>query len=67
MHLGRDGAGWLREAIDEARTDGTLRTARLSDLLGRVAARGRPVRVVYTRGGWVNVNNLANLLDASGL
>lgn len=67
MHLGRDGAGWLREAIDEARADGTLRTARLSDLLGRVAARGRPVRIVYTRGGWVNVNNLANLLDASGL
>jgi hypothetical protein len=25
------------------------------------------VRVVYVRGGWVNVNNLTDLLDASGL
>ena len=41
--------------------------ARLSDLLTRVLARGRPVTVVYTRGGWVNVNNLADLIDASAI
>jgi hypothetical protein len=23
--------------------------------------------VVYTRGGWVNVNNLADLIDASAI
>ena len=67
LHLGRDGAGWLVEALREARADGTLRTARLSDLLSRVLARGYPVRVVYSRGGWVNVNDLADLVDASGL
>jgi hypothetical protein len=32
-----------------------------------VTARRHPVRVVYTRGGWVNVNNIADLIDASGL
>jgi phosphoenolpyruvate phosphomutase len=67
LHLGREGAAWLREAIAEARADGTLRAARLSDLLARVLARGHAVRIVYTRGGWVNVNNVADLLDASGL
>ncbi|MGH7277071.1 MAG: hypothetical protein ACREJG_00125, partial [Candidatus Rokuibacteriota bacterium] len=67
LHCGRDGAAWLREAIEDARADGTLPRARLSDLLSRVLARGRPVQVVYSRGGWVNVNNLADLLDASGL
>ena len=67
LHLGRDGAGWLREAIAAGREDGTLRTARLSDLITRVTTAGRPVRVVYTRGGWVNVNNLADLLDAGGV
>ena len=67
LHLGRDGAGWLVEALREARADGTLRTARLSDLLSRVLAQGYPVRVVYSRGGWVNVNDLADLVDASGL
>jgi phosphoenolpyruvate phosphomutase len=67
LHLGRDGAGWLREAIAASRKDDTLRTARLADLIGRAIAVGRPVRVVYTRGGWVNVNNLADLLDAGGV
>jgi phosphoenolpyruvate phosphomutase len=67
LHLGRDGAAWLREAIAEARAEGTLATAPLAALLARVVERGRPVRVVYTRGGWVNVNNLADLIDASGL
>jgi phosphoenolpyruvate phosphomutase len=67
LHLGRDGAGWLQEAIAVARKDGTLRAARLSDLVTRVVSAGRPVRVVYTRGGWVNVNNLADLLDAGSV
>ena len=67
LHLGAEGAAWLREAIAESRADGTLARARLSDLLTRVLARGRPVTVVYTRGGWVNVNNLADLIDASAI
>ena len=67
MHLGRDGAGWLVEALREARADGSLRTARLRDLLVRVLAAGHAVRVVYGRGGWVNVNDVAGLVDASGL
>jgi phosphoenolpyruvate phosphomutase len=67
LHAGRDGARWLREAIAEARADGSLARARIADLLTRVLGRGRPVRVVYTRGGWVNVNSLADLIDASGL
>jgi hypothetical protein len=37
------------------------------DLLNRVLAVGHSVRVVYGRGGWVNVNDVAGLVDASGL
>jgi hypothetical protein len=33
----------------------------------RVRAAGRPIRVVYHRGGWANVNDLTDLLDASGI
>src|SRR5436189_74436 len=65
LHAGRDGAAWLGEAIAAARADGTLRSARLSDLITRVLADGRAVRVVYTRGRWANVNNRAALLAAS--
>ena len=67
LHLGAEGAGWLREAVAESRADGTLGRARVSDLLTRVLARGWPVTVVYTRGGWVNVNNLTDLIDASAI
>jgi phosphoenolpyruvate phosphomutase len=65
LHVGEEGAAWLREAIADARTDGTLARARLCDLLARVVSPQRSVRVVYSRGGWVNVNDLADLLDAS--
>jgi len=67
LHAGRDGAGWLREAIAALRADGTLRAAKLSDLLAHVLAQGHPIRLVYHRGGWVNVNDLSALVDASGL
>jgi phosphoenolpyruvate phosphomutase len=67
LHLGGQGAAWLREAIADARAEGTLAGERLADLLTRVLAKGRPVTVVYTRGGWVNVNNLADLIDAGAI
>jgi phosphoenolpyruvate phosphomutase len=67
MHLGREGAGWLRQAIEDARADGSLRAAAIRDLLLRVLTAGHSVRVVYGRGGWVNVNDVAGLVDASGL
>jgi phosphoenolpyruvate phosphomutase len=67
LHLGRAGAAWLVEALEGARADGTLPQARISDLLARVLAGGHAVRIVYGRGGWVNVNSLRDLVDASGL
>jgi phosphoenolpyruvate phosphomutase len=67
VHLGSAGAEWLREAIRASRRDGTLATAHLSALLARVLDAGHAIQVVYTRGGWVNVNDLADLIDASGL
>jgi len=67
MHLGREGAAWMKVAIDAARADGSLRTTAIRDLLGRVLAAGHPVRIVYGRGGWVNVNDVAGLVDASSL
>jgi phosphoenolpyruvate phosphomutase len=67
MHLGREGAAWMTEAIRAARADGSLRTTAIRDLLGRVLAGGHPVRIVYGRGGWVNVNDVAGLVDASSL
>jgi phosphoenolpyruvate phosphomutase len=67
LHMGDEGVLWLRTAITDTRAAGTLRESRLSDLLARVVQAGHPVRVVYCRGDWVNVNGVADLVDASGL
>jgi phosphoenolpyruvate phosphomutase len=67
LHAGVDGAEWLRAAIAAAQADGTLRRASLADLLGRVRAAGHAIRVVYNRGGWTNVNDVAGLVDAFGI
>jgi len=67
LHAGSDGVEWLRAAIDASRTDGTLARASLADLLVRVLAAGHRIRVVYGRGGWANVNDLAGLIDASSI
>jgi phosphoenolpyruvate phosphomutase len=67
LHAGPDGAAWLHAAIAAARADGSLARASLADLLARVRAAGHPVRVVYSRGGWANVNDLADLVDAFGI
>jgi hypothetical protein len=32
-----------------------------------VRAAGHAIRVVYSRGGWTNVNDVADLVDASGI
>ena len=66
MHLGRDGAGWLRRPSRGARRRQPPHRP-LRDLFVRVLAAGHSVRVVYCRGGWVNVNDVAGLVDASGL
>jgi phosphoenolpyruvate phosphomutase len=67
MHVGADGVAWLRAAIESARAEGALAHASLAELLARIGAAGHAIRVVYHRGGWANVNSLADLIDASGL
>ena len=67
LHAGAEGAEWLRAAIAAARADNTLRRGTIAELLMRVRAAGHTIRIVYSRGGWTNVNNVTDLVDASGL
>jgi phosphoenolpyruvate phosphomutase len=67
LHVGAEGAAWLRAAIAAARADGTLPRASIAELLTRVRAAGHAIRVVYNRGGWTNVNGVVDLIDASGI
>src|SRR5262249_45694491 len=59
MHLGREGAAWMTEAIHAARADGSLRTTAIRDLLGRVLAAGDSLGIGYWRRGWGDVNHRA--------
>ena len=67
LHAGNDGVEWLKTAIAAARADGSLARSSLADLLTRVREAGHAIRVVYHRGGWANVNDIGDLVDASGL
>lgn len=67
LHLGEDGASWMREAIEASRAAGVLRRERVPDLLKRVMEAGHPVHVVYIHGGWINVNDTEHLLHAGTL
>ncbi|HEY8073887.1 MAG TPA: phosphoenolpyruvate mutase [Labilithrix sp.] len=45
--------------------DPSLRTRGVPELLRRLVATGRTVRVVYSRGGWLDVDTIADVLRGS--
>jgi phosphoenolpyruvate phosphomutase len=59
-----DGAKVVREIL-RALPEQDLATATMPDLLHRLVKEGREVRVVYTRGGWLDVDTLDDVLEGS--
>lgn len=48
-----------------AMSDGDLAKLSMPDLLRRLVKDGKTVRVVYTRGGWLDVNTLGDVVKGS--
>lgn len=57
------GSALIREELAAMREDGTLPTADMPALLGRIAAR-HPVGIHYVTGHWLDVDTLLDLADA---
>ena len=59
-----DGSKLVRGVID-ALPEQELGTMTIPDLLRRLVEEGSEVRVVYTRGGWLDVDTLGDVLEGS--
>jgi len=64
VKLSGNGAKAVREILGTL-SEKELATATVPDLLRRLVKEGREVRVVYTRGGWLDVDTLADVLQGS--
>lgn len=62
--ISADGARAVREIL-RAFPAGELASATIPDLLRRLVKEGCEVRVVYTRGGWLDVDTLDDVLEGS--
>lgn len=60
------GRGWLLEALDRLAGRPDFGALGMPDLLNALVAAGRPVRVLYIHGHWLDVNHLEDLDRASG-
>jgi phosphoenolpyruvate phosphomutase len=59
------GPQWLSEALDRLRGSGDFKHLNLPDILNHLIAQGRPVKVLYIHGHWLDVNSLDDL-DRAG-
>jgi phosphoenolpyruvate phosphomutase len=64
LKLSAEGARTVRAMLD-AWPKAELDRASMPDLLRRLVREDKHVRVVYTRGGWLDVNTLSDLVQGS--
>jgi len=64
LKLSANGAKAVREILSTL-SEKDLATASVPDLLLRLVREGREVRVVYTRGGWLDVDTLSDVVRGS--
>ncbi|HEX8056569.1 MAG TPA: phosphoenolpyruvate mutase [Novosphingobium sp.] len=64
LKVSAEGAKVVRDILG-ALSKEDLATGAIPDLLRRLVEEGREVRVVYTRGGWLDVDTLDDVLEGS--
>lgn len=60
LRVQHEGRAWLLKALDALDDN----AASVPDLINRLVGEGRPVRVLYIHGHWLDVNNLEDLQRA---
>lgn len=64
LKLSASGAKAVREIVTSL-SEKELASATVPDLLRRLVKEGREVHVVYTRGGWLDVDTIGDVLEGS--
>jgi phosphoenolpyruvate phosphomutase len=59
------GRAWLLAALDQVRGRPEFPALGMPDLLNELIAAGRPVKVLYIHGHWLDVNKMEDLSRAS--
>ncbi|MFQ4144897.1 phosphoenolpyruvate mutase [Chlorogloeopsis sp. ULAP02] len=55
------GRQWLEEALHELQTQADFNSMSMADLCNYLIAQGKPIKVIYIRGHWLDVNSLDDL------
>jgi phosphoenolpyruvate phosphomutase len=55
------GRQWLETALEELQQQDNFQTMNLSDLCNYLIKQGKPIKVLYIRGHWLDVNSLDDL------
>ncbi len=55
------GRQWLEAALSELQTQNNFNTMSLTDLCNYLIKQGKPIKVLYIRGHWLDVNSLDDL------
>jgi phosphoenolpyruvate phosphomutase len=61
LRLRGQGRQWLTQALQELQSQEDFNRKGVPDLLNHLIAQGRPVRVLYIYGHWLDVNSLEDL------
>ena len=65
MRVHGEGRKWIEEALDQLSESKKFPSFDMKDLLNKLVLNGRPIRVIYIHGHWINVNSLHDLERAS--
>jgi phosphoenolpyruvate phosphomutase len=65
LRVRSQGRQWLTQALDELKARSDFKALNVPDLLNHLIAQGRPIKVLYIHGHWLDVNSLDDL-DRAG-
>ena len=65
MRVRKEGRDWLEAALEELKSASNFNTLTLPDLLNHLIQQGKPIKVHYIDGHWLDVNSLDDI-DRAG-
>ena len=65
MRIKGEGLAWINTALSEMQQDDKFPSMTLPDLLNHLVKQGRPVKVHYVHGHWLDVNSIEDI-DRAG-
>jgi phosphoenolpyruvate phosphomutase len=66
LKLSNEGASFLRAMLEEMSADAeVLGSMNMADLLKKLLDAGKEIRVIYTRGSWLDIDTIEDVIAGS--